>query len=856
MPAEKFSNFEPPKDLLSPLVHAVVFSLLLVSPFAFGSVQIWARSLIGIHVCVLAFILALRRPPEILMPPLWMVALGTGIIVLGFLSATYSPYPAESLRMAFDMTVGLGLFILIFNYYRDSRHVFSLALFLLTCALAVCFFAFLREGLNFWQSDRPGFSGPFANHNHFCAFLEITTPFAFCLLMYEIRARKDWTHLLFFGVSFLVGMFTIFSTLSRAGLVSILSSLLLVSLGFFFLSRRRKMAWVMIATILFFFALLLFLAYPSFERIATSLIEEGGLKENFRVRVWLITFKMIANSPWWGHGLGSYPFISYRFRDADIRHHVNYAHNEFLHFFAENGVFSFVLLFSLALMIPIFYFYRLKFIERSTKSMALVLAAMMALCSIFLHSFYDFTIHIPAVAVYLLVVLGGTLHLVIDRVRVFPGLSRGFRVAVMMFSVAGGIALLVAAVADGLYWGSKWPGISSPNRVSLLQGAIKINPFVAEYQTDLGLEWATHKNYVLAKPYFHRAIYLNKARPSVYFYLANIAEEEGDRESAQTLYEKSIELDPMEPKKFLGFLKFLVDTDQREKSFLLCYDGSRRMNSVFLPCLRSLAWLDVEFSNLIKLVPNHPVSKIQFGNFLIEQQLWDSLQQYVSSLTTDFPYTPAYFRMLAVNAEEEGRVEDALSFARQGLKRFPFDENLTLALGSTLEKQARFDEALQVYVARHRIDETDDQWLKKIVKIWAVKGKDSEIDAFYQKLEEKYPRSIRLREARLAFYYENQKWREAESLLNEMIRQGFKSDENRLRLARHYQSRRQFLSAVDVLEPLYRKDSRNKEVLFFIGDCYLAAGRKTEAKTYFEALLRIDTANAAAAEKMREINGK
>ena len=790
------------------------------------------------------------------MPPLWMVAMGGGLISLGFLSAIYSPYPAESIRMAFDMALALTLFILVFNYYRDSRHIFSLALFLLTCALAVCFFGFLREGFNFWQSDRPGFSGPFANHNHFCAFLEITTPFAFCLLIYEIRARKDWTHLLFFAVSFVVGMFTIVSTLSRAGLVSMLFSFLIVALGFFFLSRKRKMAWVMISTILFFLAFLFFLAYPSFERILTSLIEEGNLKENFRVRVWLTTFKMIAASPWWGHGLGTFPFVSYQFRDADIRHHVNYAHNEFLHFFAENGVFACGLLFALGLSVLVFYFYRLKFIERSSKSMALVSAAMMGLCAVFLHSFYDFTIHIPAVAVYLVIVLGGTLHLVVDRVLVYPSFPKPIRLGVMLISVLGGAALLIAAVADILFWGSKWPSLKPPDRVSMLQGAIKINPFVAEYQIDLGLLWATEKNFAVAKPYFHRAIYLNKSRPSVYFYLASIAEEENDRELAQTLYEKSIELDPMEPQKFLAYLKFLADTDQRQKAFLLCYEGSRRMDQVFLPCLRSLSWLDIDFSNLIKLIPEHPVLKIQFGNFLIEQKLWGSLEQYVASLTTDFPLTPAYFRMLAVNADQEGRTEDALSFARQGLKRFPFSDQLTQALGSIFEKQARFDEAIKVFMARHIIDETDDLWISPIVRIWSIQGKELEVETFFQNLEEKYPRSIRLREARLAYYQEHQKWRETESLLNNMIRQGLKSDENRWRLARLYQSRKQFLSAVDVVEPLHQKEPRNKDVMFFMGDCYLASGKKTEAKSFFEMVLRVDSKHAPSLERMRELNEK
>lgn len=136
---------------------------------------------------------------------------------------------------------------------------------------------------------------------------------------------------------------------------------------------------------------------PVVQRLNTLIKNDAAENLVGRLRMWKGTRRMIADHVLTGTGPGTFTEAYPAYQEPGVAMLAVYAHNDYLQFIADNGVF----------IIPVmawllFLFFRTGFAKmnnRSRQIRGITLGAMGAVVAILIHSFSDFNLHIPANAV-------------------------------------------------------------------------------------------------------------------------------------------------------------------------------------------------------------------------------------------------------------------------------------------------------------------------------------------------------------------------------------------------------------------------------------------------------------------------
>ena len=265
--------------------------------------------------------------------------------------------------------------------------------------------------------------GTYVSRDHYAGLLELVLPFA---VMYPIavlnrdRSRNESPAgpaikacvVLVFGMMILIG--TVLS-LSRMGFLASLAALFVCGAAAVSLrgvesplTSARSVGWKWIAIAVVGVAVLLgFLFLPTDVLVArfADLAKAEDISADARAQIWRDTTALVKAFPLFGCGLGGYESGLLRYKTVAPMFTVNYAHNDYLQFLAELGVFGFaagVLFAGRVLMVAV---------RRAVRSWAvderfLMIACTGSLTAILLHSLVDFNLYMPANAMVLAWVCG------------------------------------------------------------------------------------------------------------------------------------------------------------------------------------------------------------------------------------------------------------------------------------------------------------------------------------------------------------------------------------------------------------------------------------------------------------------
>lgn len=372
--------------------------LLIFAPLTRGAVHLWAHTIIqlGAVVCGLGMLIskgAIFSKPVMDSPitrPLVSLALLSGI------TAAISPYQS----LAWEGCLMFFTYVLLYfsaQVFIRSRKQQRIIIWVITCnTLFICTLAYLTSGervLPMWIFDgitnEGGFlTGTYRNHNHFAGLLEMSI--LLFLGFWLPRGHAIEKNILAGGLV-VVLLSTLALTNSRGGWISmgaglcVLSGCLLKHNKF----HSRSLKWVILFTLVAgFFSL----ASPTVnERLATFLLDSQ--LGDFRLRVWESCLDMIKGAPITGTGPGTFSQAFVRHSPPGVPSLPVYAHNEYLQFTSETGLFFPILFIWLA-----YEFYknalsRLNSSSRQTRGIAL--GAMASVFAILVHSLFDFNLHIP-----------------------------------------------------------------------------------------------------------------------------------------------------------------------------------------------------------------------------------------------------------------------------------------------------------------------------------------------------------------------------------------------------------------------------------------------------------------------------
>lgn len=254
-------------------------------------------------------------------------------------------------------------------------------------------------------------SGTFVNRNHLAGFLEMIVPVSIgylilssfyppgirggawekILYFVEERIQKLLLYLLFITIM----MMGIIFSRSRSGIIASLVSIFLIIL-FFLPARSKKFGRKVISFLLIalIFSSIIIGIKPIIERFAP----EKMLSE-MRPVIWKGAWEAFKNFSIVGTGAGTFKYIYPLYAKHSITAIVEHAHNDYLEFLVELGIFGSLILF--LLIIGLWVYLLIKWIRRKNIFVkGAGLGILVAILSIFFHSFTDFNLHIPSNIVY------------------------------------------------------------------------------------------------------------------------------------------------------------------------------------------------------------------------------------------------------------------------------------------------------------------------------------------------------------------------------------------------------------------------------------------------------------------------
>jgi O-antigen ligase len=399
----------------------IVCVLVVVTPLFRGAVHLWAETVIQMLVLTGVFFVLLekiwsggqsaqtsdrairRKLPGIQAKHLfWCLLLPCALLVAW--STLFTPQMGLAMEGMTMMVTYLALFYLAFKAVRTRKEQRILVGVMVTMALLLSIIGMLKRFdilvFPWWDysgefgKNHSGFSlsGVYVNRNHMAGFLEMVIPIFMGLFLTRSRPIEIRSGMICLALFLIVSQAL---TLSRGGWAATVGALVLMMASLLFKKDfRQKQLLISIAVGVMLVGIIILASTPVVQRITT--LTQRNTQDNLtgRLNFWSGLRNMIEDNVYTGTGPGTFTEAFPAYQEPGLSVLPVYAHNDYLQFMADNGIFFIPLMLWL-----LFLFFRAgfqKFKSRSRQTMGISLGCMAAMVAILIHSFSDFNLHIPA----------------------------------------------------------------------------------------------------------------------------------------------------------------------------------------------------------------------------------------------------------------------------------------------------------------------------------------------------------------------------------------------------------------------------------------------------------------------------
>ena len=338
--------------------------------------------------------------------------------------------PAETLLALARFLVYALFFIALLRLDWDKTDIFILLGTAVASGVAQVIFALVKLGQGnskfflFFMHDENAdrfLHGTIYNPDHFAFYLELLFPVALGLLFARLHIfdpgqslKEKILHIaddrlvIFLFAAAVVLAAGIYLTGCRTGIVVLVLSVLFfaqmsVYLRVNFSARRHLRFLFILATLL-----AVFIGVQStLDKFLTGNYIEGG-----RIDYWSNTLAMSIDFPMFGTGLGTFKYAYFLY--GKETGWVDHAHNEYVESLSDMGALASIAFLAL-LTVLAFSLLRMWIRRRHPEIKPVVLGVLTALFAAFFHSFFDFSLRIPANAFLFLTLLALGLKAVTHR---------------------------------------------------------------------------------------------------------------------------------------------------------------------------------------------------------------------------------------------------------------------------------------------------------------------------------------------------------------------------------------------------------------------------------------------------------
>ena len=437
------------------IIEVLLFLLLAFMPFAFGAVEAWSEEVVVIITAAIAICFFLKLIFEENTHIIWSwayiplllfifvaafqliplpfnfvkaISPNTALIKHDLLAdlpdsetllnyITLSFYPNATKH---DLRLVLSLGIVFFVFVNTYRHPVQIKRFLAAITIiggSIAVLALSQDlignGRIFWKIptvNGKAFSGTFVNHSHYGQFMNLSIGAAIGLIFIKIHEefeRKKVTAEKVFEylscplalpiwlllLMIIIGVVTVFVSLTRGGMVSMLIAAGFVTLVLGSRKSIKGHGWIIALVALCSFACILYIGFDSvYDRLAS--LQNLHQAQSGRWQILKDISLAWTKFPIFGTGLGTHEVVYPMFDRSTIASLAAYAENEYAQAAEETGLVGLVSLIAFGICICIYYI-------RSTKNSSLPVQSAayglgFGLVAILIHSLSDFGQHLPA----------------------------------------------------------------------------------------------------------------------------------------------------------------------------------------------------------------------------------------------------------------------------------------------------------------------------------------------------------------------------------------------------------------------------------------------------------------------------
>ncbi|MCK4533783.1 hypothetical protein KAU39_08350, partial [bacterium] len=303
--------------ILDGIIEGGVLLLIVFSPLAFGSVEIWSQTVIEVIVFLMltTWILKIIIQKKIVflkkslsIPILAFIVLilfqviSLPECILKFFSGTYRFYDNVSSHIPVINNWGVQclsvyqyatyidllktttyalLFFIIVNNINSQKQIKRIFWVMVVVGFFICIFAIIQKftwnGKIYWcrKIIQGAPFGPYINRDHFAGYINLVIPLSFGLIL----SRVNNSIKVFIGFITIVMISSLVISVSRGGVLSFLGATVFLSTMFFFFKKAEKKKLWYIAGILGTVVLFVFWLdwVPVIKRLATLADKEGGI---------------------------------------------------------------------------------------------------------------------------------------------------------------------------------------------------------------------------------------------------------------------------------------------------------------------------------------------------------------------------------------------------------------------------------------------------------------------------------------------------------------------------------------------------------------------------------------------------
>lgn len=606
------------------LIFGGIIKILIFSPLAFGSVHVWAYTIMQVGIFLIFWLYWIHHliilpstdlewiktsinkvlwmififisiqmvplPPTIiayLSPITWedkhqmqqiiLKANGLPTESLDWMSLSYAIHPA--VREWLKLAAYFCMFFLVLHTLKSKRRMNILIYILIFSGLFQTLYAiyqvFSENPKIWWWASRVGkakyASGTFIVSNHFAFYLEMIFPLTFGFMIAQKKRDKRFLpghggfrasvqrivawfspesyqpkYLFFFFIAIIIGLGLLLSA-SRGGILSMSASMFIMSILFLLKKHFRRYGAVALMLCIFTFVYGL---YVGLDPTLNKFEQIEGLYQ--RLQATKTLFPIISDYPITGVGWGNLNNIYSRYiqeGSPEIQLGAfagGYSHNDWVEAFAEIGITGGILLVS-AFLIFWYRLVKLWMTRNSYHAVGVGAGVIAGMLSIGFHSYFDFSMHIPANPTTLAAFLGigyVALHrtghgynesffYVIKKKRLTK-FRRTLAISIITVTMVGFITLSIKHFIAEWYCPTEWNSTLNLNwnpYLTDIEKAISYNSLNDEYYFKRGHFYAQRKHQIDDKATFiefnekaiknfEQAVWLNPVKGTYWLSLA------------------------------------------------------------------------------------------------------------------------------------------------------------------------------------------------------------------------------------------------------------------------------------------------------------------------------------------------